>query len=371
MPDERLIVGAMSGTSGDGVDAVLAEIIGRGLDISVRPLAHHHVALTPEVRSLLFAIREKGECKLGDLARLGRQITLAYADAVQLVLRKTQTQPDAIACVAAHGQTLYHAPPDTIQYFDPSLLACQIGCPVISDFRRADCAAGGQGAPLVPYADYVLFRHPTQNRVLLNVGGIANLTYLRAGGTLDDVIAFDTGPGNCISDALCRRHDPSGPGFDRDGETALSGNVNLAIVQRCLEDDFFHRWPPKSTDGPAMIGIFDREIASESAQLSFADQLATAIEITARSIFAAMPPDGDIFISGGGCLNQLLMRRLRAAGLTIRTIDQTGLSVDVSSREALAFAILGAATLDGVPGNIPSVTGAVRPVVLGSITPKP
>jgi anhydro-N-acetylmuramic acid kinase len=216
-----------------------------------------------------------------------------------------------------------------------------------------------------------LFRDATKNRVLLNVGGIANLTYLRAGGAMEDVIAFDTGPGNCISDELCRRHDPAGPGFDRDGAVALSGKVNFAVVQRCLQNEFFHRWPPKSTDGPAMIANFDEAIALESASLIFPDQLATAIELTARSINAALPPDSDIFISGGGCLNQRLMQRLADAGLVVRPIANAGMELDPSAKEAIAFAILGAATLDGVPSNVPSVTGAKRKVILGSITPRP
>src|SRR4051812_25250675 len=198
----RLIAGAMSGTSGDGVDVAITRINGRGLEMSAQLVHHHHVAFDPSIRTTLFAIRDTQQLKLSDLARLGREISLTYARAVNESLAAANLRADELSAVAAHGQTLYHDPPNTIQWFDPSLVAAEVGCMVVSDFRRADLAAGGQGAPLVPFADFILFRHPTKNRVLLNTGGIANITYLKAGGTIDEVIAFDTGPGNCISDYL-------------------------------------------------------------------------------------------------------------------------------------------------------------------------
>ena len=361
----------MSGTSGDGVDAALVSIGGSGLDMTAKFIAQHHVPFAPSVKSLLFSIRESGNCQLSDLAKLGRDISLLYVDAIQAVLQATGTLPGDVACVAAHGQTLYHSPPNTIQYFDPSLVAYEVGCPVVSDFRRADCAAGGQGAPLVPFADYILFHHPEKSRVLLNIGGIANLTFLKAGGTLEEVIAFDTGPGNCISDALCRRNLPEGLGYDHAGAISASGIAHSSVVERCLQNDYFHRPPPKSTDGPAMIQLFDEAIRRHAPSLNLPDQLATAIELTARSVAGAIPEDVEVFASGGGCYNQALMHWFIDAGLKLQPIGHSGVDVDACGKEAVAFAILGAATLDGVPGNVPSVTGAKRGVVLGSITPKP
>jgi anhydro-N-acetylmuramic acid kinase len=200
--DQRLIAGAMSGTSADGVDVAIVAISGRGLHMSARLIHHGHLAYPPELRHLIFAARQEGSIRLANLAKMGREITLAYAQAIQEALDTARLKSDEISCVAAHGQTLFHQPPETIQWFDPSLLAAEVGCPVVSDFRRADCAAGGQGAPLVPFADYILFRDPEKNRLLLNIGGIANITWLKAGGSIEEVVAFDTGPGNCISDYL-------------------------------------------------------------------------------------------------------------------------------------------------------------------------
>src|SRR5688500_14730303 len=185
---------------------------------------HHHAPYEPELRREIFAFRgADAGANLARLAQLGRNISMAYATAVNDALAAARLTAADLTAVAAHGQTLYHAPPDTIQWFDPSLVAARVGCAVVSDFRRADSAAGGQGAPLVPFADYVLFRHATKNRVLLNIGGIANVTFLRAGCAPADLIAFDTGPGNCVMDYLCRVQAPDGPGYDVGGEIARRG----------------------------------------------------------------------------------------------------------------------------------------------------
>ncbi len=221
----RLIAGAMSGTSGDGVDIAIVRITGEGLEMSARLLHHHHVPFDATIRDTLFAIRETQQLRLSDLAKLGRDISLIYARAVNEALLAANLRADDLSAIAAHGQTLYHDPPNTIQWFDPALVAAEVGCAVVSDFRRADCAAGGQGAPLVPFADYILFRDATKNRVLLNIGGIANITYIPAGASIDKIVAFDTGPGNCISDWICRMKGPFGLSWDVDGAGASRGRV--------------------------------------------------------------------------------------------------------------------------------------------------
>jgi anhydro-N-acetylmuramic acid kinase len=270
---------------------------------------------------------------------------------------------------------LFHRPPDTIQWFDPALLAAELDCAVVSDFRRADLAAGGQGAPLVPFADYLLFRDATRDRVLLNLGGIANITVLRAGGSLDEVVAFDTGPGNCILDALAREYDPAGAGYDVDGALASRGKVIEELLEECMEDAYFSRPPPKSTDGPAMIELFERARRRVCAKADIDDLLATATELTALTIGLEIerhgPNGGEVIVSGGGSANRWLMERLRSLNFrrVVRRTDELG--VPSSAREAMAFALLGAATLDGEPSNVPSATGARRRVVLGSITPAP
>src|SRR5215213_3330876 len=178
----RIIVGTMSGTSADGVDAAITQITGRGIEMQVKLLLHHHHPYEPQLRSEIFAFRNGSVTSdvLGRLARLGRGISLATAGAVNAALEAAKLGPQDVTAVAAHGQTLFHDPPSTIQWLDPALVAHETKCQVVSDFRRADLAAGGQGAPLVPFADYILFRHPTKNRVLLNIGGIANLTWIAA-----------------------------------------------------------------------------------------------------------------------------------------------------------------------------------------------
>jgi anhydro-N-acetylmuramic acid kinase len=282
-----------------------------------------------------------------------------------------------VAAIAAHGQTMFHVPPDTMQIFDPSLVAAETGCAVVSDFRRADCAAGGQGAPLVPFADYVLFRHATRGRVLLNIGGIANITCISAGASPADVIAFDTGPGNCVSDWLCRTHGPFGLSWDVDGAGASRGRVLTQVRDRFLAAPYFSKSPPKSTDGPAMIAAFDEAIAGADYDLN--DLLGTAAYVTAATIAASVAAHGgmganglDLIASGGGTRNKAIMGWLRSMlpdAARIRPSDDLKIASD--AKEAVAFALLGAATLDGVPSNIPSATGARRAVVLGSITPKP
>jgi anhydro-N-acetylmuramic acid kinase len=372
---ERIIAGAMSGTSADGVDVALTRIQGRGTAMTAQLLHHHHHPYDATTKSEIFAFRGgDATANLVRLAQLGRTISLAYAKAVNDALAASRISAADLAAIAAHGQTLYHGPPNTIQWFDPSLVAAEVGCPVVSDFRRADLAAGGQGAPLVPFADYVLFRHPTENRVLLNIGGIANLTWLQAGGTPSDVIAFDTGPGNCVSDHLCRKHDPDGPGYDVGGRAAVRGKVHVPLVTHILKQPYFWVRPPKSTDGPEMIGFFEAAMNDLElrGQLTLDDQLATAAFITTKTITLAIAglrkPDL-IIASGGGIENEAIVQGLSAA--QIRVVSTESLGVLPAAKEALAFALLAAATLDGEPSNVPSVTGAKRPVVLGSITPKP
>lgn len=369
----RLIAGAMSGTSADGVDVVIARVEGSGLDMSSCVVLHHHRPYDAQLRSEIFALRSSGIGSLGALAKLARHISLVYAAAVNEALAAAHLTAKDLAAVAAHGQTLFHAPPLTLQWLDPAVLAAEVGCPVISDFRRADCAAGGQGAPLVPFADYVLFRHAKKHRVLLNIGGIANLTFLPASGTLDQVIAFDTGPGNCVSDWLIRQCDPDGWGYDSGGEMALRGRVLPEIAERTLGHSYFRKSPPKSTDGPEMIEAFRGTLDRPQNQFAHEDLLATACHITAHGIanaIAALPAmPHEIVVSGGGTKNAALMRLVHQLFPRIRVLMTDDLGIPQAAKEALAFALLGAATLDNLPSNVPSATGAKRAVVLGSITP--
>ena len=387
---KRLIAGAMSGTSADGVDVAIVEIGGAGAEMTAKLVHHHSRAYDTPLKQSLFALRAAGRATFAELAHVGRELSLTYAECVNAALSAAGVKPADLAAVAAHGQTLYHDPPDTIQWFDPALVAAATGCAVVSDFRRADCAAGGQGAPLVPFADYVLFRHATRNRVLLNLGGIANVTHVPAGRPIDALLAFDTGPGNCISDWLCRELDPDARGYDAGGGRAFAAldEADPDVVARVLEGTgFFRQPPPKSTDVPAMIEAFraagmradprsDPRFADRDRFLGFL--LATAAHVTVRSVEDAItrwaPGAQDLIVSGGGTRNRALMHLLRThlgdrRHLTVQTTDDLG--VPAEAKEAIAFALLGAATLDNVPANVPSCTGAKRRVVLGSVTPKP
>src|SRR5688500_12208424 len=316
----RYIAGGMSGTSADGVDVAICAIDGRGYDMTARLVVHHHRPYNAELRRQIFAFRSGGagsvsQDTLRALADLGREISLTYAAAVNEALAAAHLEAKNLAAVAAHGQTLFHDPPNTIQWLDPALLAAEVGCAVVSDFRRADLAAGGQGAPLVPFADFILFRDATKNRVLLNIGGIANVTYLPAGATIDQVIAFDTGPGNCVSDYLCRREFPDGPGYDDNGTIARRGQPSREALQYLITTDYFRRKPPKSTDGPEMIALF--ESAKAARNLPVADRIATALLFCISSIQQQiklhLPGEVDeLIVSGGGTRNFVMMHHLGA-----------------------------------------------------------
>jgi anhydro-N-acetylmuramic acid kinase len=365
----------MSGTSADGVDVVIGRIEGSGLNCSACVVVHHHRPYPGDLAASIMKLREDGHTTLGEMAELAKEIALVYAAAVNEALVAAHLSAAELTAIAAHGQTLFHAPPLTMQWIDPALLAAETGCAVISDFRRADCAAGGQGAPLVPFADFVLFRHAQKNRVLLNIGGIANLTWLAAGATMEDVIALDTGPGNCVSDWLCRRFRPSGPPYDEGGAMALRGTMIEPVVKRVLSGSFFKKAGPRSTDGPHMIEAFRDGFDSALGDHKLENLLASACAITVGAICGSLEklprkPD-ELIVSGGGTKNLAMMGKIKESVGSCRVLVTDELGIASASKEALAFALLGAATLDNTPANVVGATGARRAVVLGQITPKP
>jgi anhydro-N-acetylmuramic acid kinase len=370
-----LFIGAMSGTSADGVDAALVSVAGRGTAMSCRLLRHLHVSYPTALKQEIFSIREAGVAELRVLGHLAREISVAYVTAVHLLLEGIPSAKPEVQAIAVHGQTLFHDPPTTIQWIDPALIAAETGCRIVSDFRRADCAAGGQGAPLVPFADHILFRHPTKTRVLLNIGGIANLTHLPAGGSLDQLSAFDTGPGNCISDHLMRLYDPDGSGYDAGGAIASTGQPIYPLIHPMLSDPYFAAPAPKSTDGPAMIDLFAKAYADLGRKFPFENLLKTACLLTATTIADAIrkldPFPDELIVSGGGTHNEAIMSLLRQPLGDLPVLRSDELGVPAEAKEAIAFALLGAATIDGEPSNVPAATGAKRKVVLGSLTPAP
>jgi len=363
---ERWIIGAMSGTSADGADAAIVRLPGRTDAARVELHGFRSTAYEPALRERILQTRVDGAATLREFAALARDIADVYADLILNLLHDVNLPPERVEAIAAHGQTLFHDPPLTIQQFDPAHLAWRTGIAVVSDFRRADCAAGGQGAPLVPFADEVLFRSASEDRVVLNLGGIANVTLLPAGAGREGVTGFDVGPGNCLSDGLMRDAGGANLGVDLGGAAAQRGTADAAVVERFLAEDYVRRAPPKSTDGPAMVAAFRRAMGSRPMPLE--DELATAAAIVAECVLRQTPGGSVLIAAGGGVHNRAIMRRLEAERKVARTDDY---GIPAQAREAVAFAILGAATLDRVPANLPRVTGASRPVVLGAITPRP
>lgn len=365
----RVVCGLMSGTSVDGVDAAVVRVEGAWPTPAVRLLGRGRSGFDAGLRRRVLAVRSTGAAALGEICGLERALVAAYVAAAREACTQAGVPSQQLDAAAAHGLTLYHRPPVTWQIFDAARLAAGLGCRVVSDFRRADCAAGGQGAPLVPFADRVMFGRAGQTVATLNLGGIANITVLYADGR---TVAFDTGPGNCISDYVCRSVWPEGSGHDAGGQMALGGRPVAGVVERALADEFFRCDPPRSTDTPAMLELWRRAVGDEG-KAEIADLLASAVEITAASVAGALAGCGAqrVIAAGGGVHNAAMMAALRRRLAGVELVTSAAAGVPPESREAMAFALLGAATLDGVPSNVPAVTGASRAVVLGSVTPVP
>jgi anhydro-N-acetylmuramic acid kinase len=363
-----LAIGLMSGTSLDGMDAALVRLEGPThatlLGFVTRPYS-------PEERAeLRGALNGAGA---SSLARLHVRLAEWAAEAVQSVLTRSNVPASELSVIAFPGQTIWHEPPVVSwQLGEPAVLAERFGVRVVSGFRARDVAAGGQGAPLVPMADVLLFASPDTPRVLLNLGGMANLTYVERRAHEEGVFAFDTGPGVAVIDATARLVDRQ-LSYDRDGRIAAQGKADESVLSELLADPFFAAPPPKST-GRERFG--DGYAAALFQRLPGPDAVATAVELTARSIAAAVaqwtPAGVEVVASGGGCHHPGLVRAL-AGHLTaqgqhpLRRFDELFFPGD--AKEAVAFALLGYLTLHGQPGNLPAATGAGGPRVLGTVTP--
>lgn len=364
MPDS--FIGLMSGTSMDGIDAVLASFGDRTVTLRDTLSLPYPERLRAE---LLDAVQHPDACTVDRIGFLDRWIGECFRDAVTALLAQSGTSAADVAAIGSHGQTLRHQPdaerPWTLQIGDPATIASGTGIRTVADFRRADIAAGGQGAPLVPPFHDWLFGGDDKPCVILNIGGIANATIL--GATSGAVTGFDTGPGNTLLDHWIRRH--RGEAFDRYGDWAAEGKVVDELLERLLSDAFFDRSPPKSTGleafNPGWLARHDADAFDPT------DVQATLAELTARSIADALsgyaPAARDVFICGGGAHNANLLRRLGRLlpDARIASTSEAGLHPDWV--EATAFAWLAMRTLAGETGNLPSVTGASRKVVLGAI----
>lgn len=382
----RLVIGLMSGTSLDGVDAVLAELSGTGPDMTMEVTASHSHAYPDDLRRLILANSAPDTSSVLDLSQLNARIAHEYVVAVTTLLDGAGVDASDVDVIGSHGQTVHHVPRaaecagmpiiSTLQIGDPATLAVLTDIPVVGDFRVADMALGGQGAPLVPYFDLVAFSDRTESRGLLNLGGIANITALPASCAADDVIAFDTGPANMIIDGLCQRF--FGESFDADGRRAASGRIDDDVLVWLLTNDpYLDLPPPKSTGREHYDEAFLDELIrrGRSADLSDTDILTTATAFTAASVYQAYArylrtdhPIDVLIVAGGGRRNRFLMQKLADSFSPIRVvaIDEFGIESEV--KEALCFAVLAHEFLNGVPTGMPSVTGARRPAMLGKLS---
>ncbi len=375
----------MAGTSLDGIDAALVRLSGPLTRPETRLLRFVTVPYPTGLRQRLLSVAGGQPVTAGELSKLHVRVGEAFARVALRVCREAAVQPNRLSVIGSHGQTVFHqgrasggARAGTLQIGNAAVIAELTGAPVVADFRSADIAAGGEGAPLVPMVDYLLLADAREGSVALNLGGIANVTVIPAGARPEHVFGFDTGPGNMVIDALIRHFTGGRKRYDADGRRAARGKVIEPFLAEALRFPFFERRPPKSAGREEFGSDFvNRYFLSSS--FSPEDLLTTAVELTVRSIagsldrfvFPRIGARGNLrrlVISGGGAHNRLLVARLKALlpAMQVQPSDDWGWPVD--AKEAMAFALLADRTLHGLVGNLPAVTGARRPVVLGTLT---
>ncbi|MFN3650890.1 MAG: anhydro-N-acetylmuramic acid kinase [Armatimonadota bacterium] len=374
-------IGLMSGTSADGIDAAAVALWrepGAPDRVRAELRAFQSRPYPAEVRELLFRCFAN-ELRVKELCLLDARLGELFAEAAAAVAAEVGPEPP-LAFVASHGQTVWHQPEavpcgdalarGTLQLAEAARIAERLRVPVVSDFRQQDVAAGGQGAPLVPYVDYLLFGGADESRALQNLGGIGNVTYLRAGGRLEEVLAFDTGPANAWIDAAAKLVTGGRLACDLNGELAASAPVDAELLRRLLSEPYYSQPPPKSTGRELFTEGRVRELWDAGyrggALVSTLTQL--TVETVARAYRDWLGPVDAAVLGGGGARNPELVRRLRQALQPARVLLSEELGIDAEAKEGVAFAILGYQTLRGISSNVPSATGAARPVVQGKIT---
>jgi len=381
---EKLVIGLMSGTSMDGIDAALVRIRDSGENTKVQLIKFITFPYPNALRKTLLIISQPKSSSVEEICRLNVVVGEYFLDAIKKICDEAKINLRDIDLIGSHGQTIHHLPNEencfgklirsTLQIGDPSLIASRTGVITVGNFRNADMAHGGQGAPLIPYFDYLLFRSSKYNRVLLNIGGIANVTILPRSCKKEDVVAFDTGPGNMIINRLMEKlYDQS---YDANGEIALKGSFSITLLRQLLEYPYFYQAPPKSTGRKDFGDQFVQKILKKGVDLKLSEEdiIATATELTAYTIaegirFSNLSREevDQLIVSGGGAHNRAIMRALKRlfSKSSVMTIDQFDMPGD--AKEAICFAVLANETICGNKANIPKVTGAKKPAILGTI----
>ena len=378
-----LALGIMSGTSADGIDVALVRVAGRKASLE-------NFASFPfprEVQKAILKLGEGGPVTTGEISQLNFLLGEIFAGAALAACKKFRVSSAQIAVIGSHGQTVFHQGipaafsgrriSSTLQIGEPSVIAARTGITTVGDFRPADMAAGGQGAPLVPFVDFLLYRHPRIGRAALNIGGIANVTVIPAGAKIEDVYAFDTGPGNMVIDALVRHYTHGRKAYDRNAEMAGRGTFLPRLSDELMRDDYYVKPPPKSAGREQYGEAYVRRVLAhrDSRRAKPEDVILTVTGVTAHSILYAFSlfifsrtKVNELIVSGGGAHNPLLMKALGAAfesDFRIRKSSELGVPGD--AKEAYAFAVLAHETLHKRPANVPGATGAKKAVVLGKV----
>jgi anhydro-N-acetylmuramic acid kinase len=385
-----LVLGLMSGTSADGIDVALARISGSPPNLNVKLLGHTSFRFPPAIRTEILHVAEQQSITAGELSQLNFRLGELFADATLAACRRFRVSPRRISLIGSHGQTVFHQgrpipffghpTSSTLQIGETSVIAARTGITIIGDFRPADIAVGGQGAPLVPYADYLLYQHPKLSRVSLNLGGIANITVLPANAKPSQVFAFDTGPANILIDALVSHFTRGRLRFDKNARLAIGGRSLPALLDELLLDPYLKLAPPKST-GREMYGnayvqkllALGRRSRAKPADLIRAAAIFTALSVVDALNRFVLPKSKirQLIVSGGGAHNPLILAQLAAALPGIDVLPSSCLGIPVDAKEAFAFALLAYETFYQRPANIPAATGARRPAILGKISYAP
>ena len=380
--ETRRIIGLMSGTSADGITAAFAEISGTGDSAEVNLIGSKTYPYAVDVREKIFSLFKPGQGTVQDVCEMNFILGEAFAEATNNLVTDLGITVNDVDLIGNHGQTIWHQPKgepisgyksrSTLQISEPTIISEKTGLPVISDFRKADLAVDGEGAPLTPYLDYVLHRDLDENRILQNIGGIANLTYLPTGASVDQVIAFDTGPGNMIIDALMKRY--TGTSHDINGSTASKSTYNQTLLDELLDHPYYKLKPPKTTGREVFGEHYSEKIAKRAKELnlSLEELIATVTRLTVETIIHAyenyLPRKIDtVYVSGGGSKNPVIINGL-IERFSASIHDYSALGIPSEAKEALLIALLANEYIMGTPSNIVSATGAKRKVTLGYLT---